>query len=428
MEISKGQRKVLLTILLIVLFIGQGCVGIAPITPSPTVSTLTQTPSPKPTDTKTSTPDDVATANFIETASVNDIVATVQPEVLANYPSPDGKWRVEVIRYDCINYAYQDYIGIIAYEHLKIINLKDGNENIVDDQLQNCDGIGGGGLKGLYWSPNNRYFYYTDWREGFPETCGNYAVPAIYRLDTLTQESRLVGGGHISPDQTKLAMWEENEIVIWDLDKGEVGRVSALKPNLFNGQIWWSSNGQSILYLQTELDCAPNYGKTYITRLDLTDFSQSPLAEYDAPSTEIAVTPVPSGVFALLIYPPLIMNYDTSIWKDESQYADIRSMSLYFVTNLLQALSLETCHISVAGPIGDFLFTPEKIQLGALQYEIITFTDALGSVEAYYIENNSLVGFNYEKGTSKLLVSANPTEWSQCKALAEKVLSTLHIP
>lgn len=248
---------------------------------------LVETPTFGPTPDYIATADfiDIATADFIETASINTIISTVQPDVLETHSSPDGKWQVDVIRYDCINYSYQDYIGIIAYEQLKIVNLSDGTEKIVDDQQQVCDGIGMYGLGGLYWSPNTRYFYYTDAREGYPETCGNYAVPAIYRLDTLTQETITVGGGHISPDQTKLAMWQwqENEIVIWDLDKGEVGRASGLIPNILDGQISWSPDGQSIVYLQTTFDCAPDYGKVYITRLDLPDLSQSLLFEHESP-------------------------------------------------------------------------------------------------------------------------------------------------
>lgn len=137
----------------------------------------------------------------------------------------------------------------------------------------------------MLWSPNNRYFYYTDWREGYPETCGNYAVPAIYRLDTVTQEKETIGAGHISPDQTKLAMWQwqKNEIVLWDLDQGEVGRVQSLTRVRFNGEISWSPDGQSLVYLQTKWDCAPDYGKTYLTRLNLSEMTQELLLEHEAP-------------------------------------------------------------------------------------------------------------------------------------------------
>ena len=93
----------------------------------------------------------------------------------------------------------------------------------------------------------------------------------------------MVGGGHASPDKTKLAMWQKNEIVIWDLDQGEVARVQGLERVRFNGEISWSPDGQSLVYLQTEWDCAPDYGKTYLTRLNLSDMSQELLFEHDAP-------------------------------------------------------------------------------------------------------------------------------------------------
>jgi hypothetical protein len=110
-------------------------------------------------------------------------------------------------------------------------------------------------------------------------------MPTIYRYDTLTQESITLGGGHLSPDQTKLAMWEwqKNEIVIWDLDKGEVGRIQGLVPNTLDGQISSSPDSQSLVYLQTTFDCAPDYGKVYLIRLNLPDRSQELLLDHDSP-------------------------------------------------------------------------------------------------------------------------------------------------
>lgn len=248
-----------------------------PISPPTAISRITDIPKPIETPISSSTPDTIATA------SIEFIMGTVRPSMYAVYPSPNGKWRVEVIRYECIKYTYQDYMAIIAYEQLKIINLSDGTGEFVDDQLQNCDGIGMAGLGGLYWSPSNRYFYYTDSREGYPETCGNYAVPAIYRLDTVVQETTLIGGGHISPDKTRLAMWQENEIVIWDLDKGEIGRVLGLIPDTLNGDIAWSPDGKSIVYLQTTFDCAPDYGRVYVIHFNLAALSQDLLLEHESP-------------------------------------------------------------------------------------------------------------------------------------------------
>lgn len=271
--------------------VSAGCMAKSSVMPLPLQSaTATVTPAPTgtpaPTQASTSTPDDVATLKAIETASINALVSTMEPARLAAYPSVDGKWQAEVIRHDCMEYPYPDYTARIAYEQLKLIDLSDGTEITIDDQLQNCDGVGGGGLKGLYWSPSNRYFYFTDWREGQPDGCGNYIVPTIYQYDTLTHRSITVGGGHLSPDQTMLAMWEwqKNEIVIWNLEEGEIARIPGRSVGVTqNGQIAWSPDSQSLVYLRTTFDCAPDFGKTYVIRLNLADRSQELLLEQDAP-------------------------------------------------------------------------------------------------------------------------------------------------
>jgi hypothetical protein len=420
---SRGYGKTLFFTVLVALFVSQGCGGRVLSTPLTTAVAATKTINPAvtkvpfsgPTTTSTVTPDYVATQNFIETDSVSAVISTVQPEVLETHPSPDRKWRVDVIRYSCINYSYGDYIGIIAYEQLKIVHLSDGTEKIVDDQLQNCDGIGGGGLTGLYWSPNNRYFYYSDWRAGHPETCGNYVVPTIYRLDTSSEETIMVGGGHISPDKTKLAMWQGNEIVIWDLDNGEVGRVSPLKPDLYNGRIMWADSTKMIEYLQTEWECAPDYGKSYITRLDLTDFSQSLIAEYDSLGTEVPVfsipaTPGPAGVLELFFYHPLALNYDPSVWV---------------LSNGIQARNLKNCSVTEQGPT-DFNgpHSEDVVRLGEINYTVLSFPDSPPDrVKLAYLADSSLAT---EVGLPVFWVIARPDEWDECKKLAEDVLSTLH--
>src|SRR5687767_13256451 len=72
------QHRVLFLILCVVTLAGYGCTGTIPVTLSPTLPAVTPTPSPKPTNTKIPTPDDLATAHFIETASVNTIISTVK--------------------------------------------------------------------------------------------------------------------------------------------------------------------------------------------------------------------------------------------------------------------------------------------------------------------------------------------------------------
>jgi len=142
------------------------------------------------------------------------------------------------------------------------------------------------------------------------------------------------------------------------------------------------------------------------------------------PTFSTTATPVPPGVLPLLFYPPLIMNYDTYLWKDESRYTDP-----VYMANYIRAQSIETCTLGVQGPSG-FYPTPEEIvHLGDVKYQIVTEENLLpGSVIAYYFEANSLSGYNYEIGLPVLVIQANQSEWNECKTLAENVLSTLHAP
>ena len=416
--LSRFQEIMLLIILVLLLAI-QGCRGNVAVTPSKSMasatktilSTVTEAPSPKPLATNTTTPDDIATANFIETASIGTLVAAAQPTVIAAYPSRDGKWRVEIIRYDCasIDNIYDDSI---AYEKLKLINLSDGTQRVVADQRQVCGGLGAFGLNGLYWSPSNRYFYYSESREGYPDGgCGVY-IPSIYRLDPITQEVITLEGGVISPDKTKLALWQGREIVVWDLDKGEIASFATIQPNLVNGRLWWSGEGDSIIYLQTEAECLPDFGKFYLVSLDLTDGSQDLITEYELASTGFVATPAPAGTFAFFFYFPLIMNYDPSIWE---------------IRNGLQAKELASCTIAEQGPT-DFNgpHISEIVQLGDIRYEVLSFPDSPPDrVSHAYLADEIHAT---ESGLPVFWVSARRDEWDRCKSLAEIVFSTLHFP
>lgn len=414
------RRKIILLIILVVLLAMQGCAGQVAVTSFPAISTATstslrattETPSPQPSATNTATPDAVATTNSMETASIGTLVATVSPTVIEKHPSSDGKWRAEIIRYDC-SYVNNNYNQKIAYEQMKLLNLDDGTEKIVADQEQYCEGVGAFGLHGLYWSPNNRYFYFNESREGYPDGgCGNY-IPQIYRLDPANQEVLTLEGGFISPDKTKLALWQGREIVIWDLNIGEIERVASLNPELLAGRIWWSKTGNSILYLQTDSQCIPDFGKFNLVSLDLTSLSQNSIAQYEFTNTGNVSTPAPAGVFVFYFYAPLIMNYEPSLWEIHD--------------GVLQAKDLTSCTIAEQGPT-DFNGPHSKRikQLGKIDYTILSFPDSpADQVRLLYMADQTLAT---DSGLPIYLLSANPSEWDRCQSLAEEVLSTLHFP
>jgi len=217
------------------------------------------------------------TPNYDQTATavVQAVVSTVQPKVHASLSSPDKKWRAEVIIYDCVQVAED---GPNAYEQLKLIRASDGTETVIDAQLQYCGGLGAYGLEGLYWSPNGRYFYYTDAREGSPDGLCWYWERPLYRMDVLTQKTEFIGEGPLSPDQTKIAAWDDGDLVIWGLDEGELARLPAVVADAKRGPISWSPDSGSLVYLQTTSDCFP-FGESYVVRFDVSEHRQSSLLE-----------------------------------------------------------------------------------------------------------------------------------------------------
>jgi hypothetical protein len=159
------------------------------------------------------------------------VIALQQPRLYASYYSPDGIWRVDIIIYDCVKTSMSD---MNAYEKLILMNADTGEEQLADDQLQYCGGVGTVGLDGRFWSPNSRYFYYTDAREGYPDGNGSYWVPPLIQLDVTNLNKIYLGYGPRSPDGTKIATWQSNsnELVVWDINGGVIIRLPALTPNV----------------------------------------------------------------------------------------------------------------------------------------------------------------------------------------------------
>jgi hypothetical protein len=262
----------------------------------------------------------------------------------------------------------------------------------------------------------------------------------------------VLGGGHLSPDGTKLSMRQGDEIVIWDLNRGEIGRVQSLVPEFFPGEIAWAPDSLSLVYLQTEFDCARDYGISYVIHVDIGRMSQTLLIKYPPPGfgevdwqspgqitlrdgdgkywiydlatkekvllggTLFTPSPVPIGIFALKFYPPLIMNYDTSLWKSVT-------------IGSLQALVLNECQLVEIGPSGNFPPDTEPVRLGDVEY-LFSFSEIStpGMTSGLYIENQSVDGYDYDLGLPVLMILASQSEWDQCRTLGEAVLSTLRVP
>jgi len=245
--------------------------------------------APLPTrevETPTPTPDFYATAYLAtSTAVVEAVVAAEKPRVHGVHLSPDGKWRAEVIIYDCVKVDTRPSADANAYEQLKLIQVNNGEEKSVDSQLQYCGGLGAAGLEGLFWSSNSRFFYYTNAREGVPDGCG-FWEPPILCLDIDTLNIKYLGGGSVSPDGRKIVIWQEKELVVWDVNEGaEMGRISpyVLNTESGTGYISWSPDGQALVYVQPESYC-PLSGNSYVVRVDLPNLEQTILLESESPT------------------------------------------------------------------------------------------------------------------------------------------------
>jgi len=246
-------------------------------------------PKPEPTDTPAPAAQPEASTTAAPTRTTEapvgtpDIAATVvaaqQPKSYGSFPSPDGKWRAEVIIYACVK---TDETSENAYEQLRLTQIAAGNQRIADSQLQHCGGLGAFGLAGLFWSSNSRYFYYTVAREGVPDGCGYWERPII-RLDITSMTREYLGAGPLSPDKTKIATWQGQELVIWDIDGDEVGRTPALAPEAETGPIAWSPDSRALAYVQFASYC-PLSGKSYVVRVDLPELEQTLLLESQMPT------------------------------------------------------------------------------------------------------------------------------------------------
>ena len=227
--------------------------------------------------------DDILT----EINTIAAVQASGQPEI-RSHESPDKQWRVDVAIFGCTPTGADN---TNAYETLSLVRSADGASAVVDRQLINCGGLGAYGLDGLFWSRNNRYFYYTTAREGVPDGCG-YWQPPNWRLDIATMGTQELGFSWRSPDGTKLAAWLNQELILWDIDGGELGRWPAAARDVALAaarlsspkSLRWAPDNSAVAYLLTPSPCDQAAAdKSYLVRVNLADLSQSVLIESAAP-------------------------------------------------------------------------------------------------------------------------------------------------
>jgi hypothetical protein len=190
-------------------------------------------------------------------------------------------YRMDIIIYDCVSTGGTDEN---AYEQLILVDPASGERLLADDQLLYCGGLGSYGFEGRYWSPNSRYFYYTTARQGTPDGCGYWAAP-LSRYDVASTQNEFLGMGSLSLDGTRVATIDpvKQELVIWNIDNGELARFPAFTPSRQAGPIAWSPDNQSLVYLQVDSWC-PLSGKSSLVLVDPSRPGQTQLLESQSPT------------------------------------------------------------------------------------------------------------------------------------------------
>lgn len=254
------------------------------------IGTLVSIPTDTQAPTETSQPEKatiVASPEVPDTGETksaeDELAATVmaagEAMILESDTSPDGAWRAEVLRYDCVPVGETDEL---AYEQLLLVEWSSNEGTEVANQLQYCGGLGAFGLSILNWSIDSRYLYYNQSRQGVPDgSCAPWNPP-ITRYDTSSGQNELLGPGIFSPDMNKLVVWDDDEIMVWDINGEEAGKVEIFDPETAIITTAWSPDSQSFIYLQNENRCPP-YGSSTLVQVNLPVLDQALILETQNP-------------------------------------------------------------------------------------------------------------------------------------------------
>lgn len=190
------------------------------------------------------------------TAIVQELKKTITPQDYQQLLSPNGQYLANFIVLECTNIT--EGLNPYSLRTIKITDKIQPNTWIVIDQLIYCGGEGSGGiLGGLFWSNNSRYFYFTDNWYGEADTNPISWINTAYRYDLLTKETLNLSGLALSIDKLKIAAGDGRDLVVWDLDGGEIARFPGNNIILDqSSSVWlhyldWSSDNNSIAYILT---------------------------------------------------------------------------------------------------------------------------------------------------------------------------------
>ncbi len=250
----------------------------------PTATMRSRPPTvPSPTVTSAPEPELTITDYWLRTTQVVDQLMTMTaPEVVRSFVSPDERWRVDIVIRDCTKVDPRPGADANSLEQLVLVDVQRANHEVISEQFLYCGGVGAYGFDGLRWSADSRYFYFTPAKNGGPDGMCWYWERPIDSIDTQSREMMTLGGGPDSPDGSRVALWQEDELVIWDYDLGEVLRTPALVDGYYVGPKAWAPDSRQLVYLQSAGNCV-SVGESTLVMVDAVTGAQKELLRSTEP-------------------------------------------------------------------------------------------------------------------------------------------------
>ena len=251
----------------------------------PPTATMQSRPPTVPSPIVTSAPEPELTMTdywLRTTQAVDQLMTMTAPEVRRSYVSPDGKWRVDIVIRDCTKVDPRPSADENSLEQLVLVDRQRANRDVMLEQFLYCGGLGAYGFDGLRWSADGRYFYFTPAKNGGPDGVCWYWERPIDLIDTQHHEVVPLGGGPDSPDGTRVALWQADELVIWDYDLGEIQRVPAWVSGASVGPKAWAPDSRQLVYLQSAANCMSS-GESTLVSVDAVSGAQKEILRSTEP-------------------------------------------------------------------------------------------------------------------------------------------------
>ncbi len=200
------------------------------------------------------------------------------PGDIDTLPSPDGKWLAELVHQGCVDAGPNGTV----YFRMRILNSGGQEITKILEEILNC-GLGGASYHLRAWSPDSRYLYFDSATVPDGAACFSDFNKSVIRVEPASgQEMVLPGDGPVSPDDAQMAWRDRKDLVLWDMNTGEMTRIEAVFPDVPVLYVLWALDGKSLFFVQNEVDCMP-YGKSAIGRISLADRKAQILVESSDP-------------------------------------------------------------------------------------------------------------------------------------------------